>query len=172
MISKLWFCWELSSRIVVYRDRILGRGVGSNSCNRRRRSLSVGCFLLCPDFLYTAQWPVSLTMRHLATEGIRLTCVWFSRLLDSTTHGKAGVVCVFRPARQDRPTSGRAYLPFYFFSTRRRQKEAVPWMDVPCRLGVATSHHMQLPARRWSRATHLRACSLGKLQPPTKLSLG
>lgn len=55
VISKLWFCWELSSRIVAYRDRILGRGVGSNSCNRRRRSLSVGCFPVCPVlFIYCA----------------------------------------------------------------------------------------------------------------------
>lgn len=37
VISKVRFCWELSSRIAVYRDRILGRGVGSNSWNRSRR---------------------------------------------------------------------------------------------------------------------------------------
>ena len=89
------------------------------------------------------------------------------------THGRAGVVFRFQLSQQDRqdPPLDEP-LPFYFFSpAQRRQKKTIPWMDVPCRLGVATSHHMQLPARRWSRATHLRACSLGKLQPPTKLSL-
>lgn len=53
-------CWELSSRIAVCRDRILGRGVGSNSLRQQPPSLSVGCFLCVPTVYIPMQsGPVS-----------------------------------------------------------------------------------------------------------------
>lgn len=68
---------------------------------------------------------------------------------------------------QGRPTSGRASLPFYFFfPPGGDKKEAVPWMDVPCSPGVATSHHMQLPARRVEPGNPQEGLQLGQIATP------
>lgn len=129
VISKLWSCWELSSRIAVCRDRFLGRGVGSNSCNRRRRSLSVGCFLLRPDCLYTARSPVS-----------RRRDVWQQRGFDSLVSGShdysirltgepAWIVRSGQADGTDPPLDVPLFLfTFFFHPAATRRKRSLGWM--------------------------------------------